>query len=117
MKNNKANVNLIDKSDWDIDEEDFDAHFARLLSKDKKKIENFKKRVIREFNETKSLGAFLEHLKVIAMAERKTAIIAEKTKMKRPNVYRILSKDSNPSFLNLSTIAHNLGINFKAVAV
>jgi DNA-binding phage protein len=46
------------------------------------------------------------------MAERKTAIIAEKTKMKRPNIYRILSKDSSPSFDNIKTNVHNLGFDF-----
>jgi DNA-binding phage protein len=110
----KKEKEVIDTKDWDISPEDYDTRFAKLLSKSPKRIQAFKKRVIREYNETKGTRAFLNHLKVIAMAEQKTAEIAKKTKMKRPNVYRILSKDSNPSFNNLVTIAKSLGIDFNA---
>ena len=105
------NKNAINK-DWNIAPIDFDTHYAKILSKSQKRTNAFKKRVVREYNETKDLSAFLEHLKVIAMAERKIETLAEKTKMKRPNIYRILSKGSNPSFLNLTSIARNLGFDF-----
>jgi DNA-binding phage protein len=101
-----------DKSDWYIEEETFGEHFAKLLSQNPKRIKSFKARVVKEYNETKDLAAFLEHLKVIAIAQKKTAMLAEKTKMKRPNIYRILSKNSNPSFSNVSELAHNLGFDF-----
>jgi DNA-binding phage protein len=102
----------IELADVKIMEEDYDSHFAKFLAENPKRITAFKKRVIKEYNATKDLQAFLEHLKVIAIAEKKTKLISEKVKMKRPNIYRILSKKSNPSFNNLSAIAHNLGFDF-----
>ncbi|MDR1941741.1 MAG: hypothetical protein LBQ47_05385 [Endomicrobium sp.] len=107
MKNKK-----IELKDVKIMAEDYDSHFAKFLAQTPKRIAAFKKRVIKEYNETKDLQIFLEHLKVIAIAEKKTAMLSEKTKMKRPNIYRILSKNSNPSFTNLTAIAHNLGFDF-----
>jgi len=103
---------ILNKSDWHIEEETFGDYFAKLLSKNPKRIKSFKARIVKEYNETKDLAVFLEHLKIIAIAEKKTEILAEKTKMKRPNIYRILSKNSNPSFLNIAKIAHNLGFDF-----
>ncbi|MDR3243636.1 MAG: hypothetical protein LBT79_02680 [Elusimicrobiota bacterium] len=90
--------------DWDLSKEGFDAHFARLLSKDPQRIEKFKIRIIKEYNETQNLAAYLDSLKVIAMAQKKTDQIARLMKMKRPNVYRILSQNSNPSFASLAAI-------------
>ncbi|MDR1195464.1 MAG: hypothetical protein LBL00_03200 [Endomicrobium sp.] len=101
-----------DKKNWHIEEETFGDHFAKILGKDSKRLKSFKARIIKEYNETKDLAAFLEHLKIIAIAENKTALLAEKTKMKRPNIYRILSKNSNPSFSNITAIANNLGFDF-----
>jgi DNA-binding phage protein len=103
---------FIDKSDWHIEDETFGEHFAKLLSKNPKRIKAFRARIVKEYNETKDIAAFLEHLKIIAIAEKKTVILAEKTNMKRSNIYRILSKDSNPSFSNIAEIAHNLGFDF-----
>jgi len=101
-----------DKLNWYIDRETFGEHFAKLLSRNPKRIKAFKAQVVKEYNETKDFAAFLEHLKVIAIAEKKTQILAQKIKMKRPNIYRILSKGSNPSFVNISELAHNLGFDF-----
>ncbi|MDR3112235.1 MAG: helix-turn-helix domain-containing protein [Elusimicrobiota bacterium] len=101
--------------DCKICKEDFATYFAKRLSRDPQHIKSFKKKVVKEYNETKDLTVFLHHLKVIALAEKRTIEIAQKLKMKRPNIYRILSKESNPSFLNLQKIASNLGIKFKAV--
>ncbi|MDR0823097.1 MAG: hypothetical protein LBN20_04890 [Endomicrobium sp.] len=100
----------ISNEDWDIEDESFDAHFAKTLSKDPERIQSFKKRVVREFNETKNYSAYLQNLKLIAIAENKTITIAQKTKMKRSNVYRMLSKQSNPAFNTILTISENLGI-------
>ncbi|MDR2812066.1 MAG: hypothetical protein LBB06_03050 [Endomicrobium sp.] len=54
----------------------------------------------------------MENFKIIAIGEVKTSKIAKERKMKSPNVYRILSKDSNPSFANLSAIVCNLDFGF-----
>lgn len=80
------------------------------------KIMAFKKAVIEEFNETKEMGAFLESLKVIAIAEGNIAELARKSNISRPNIYKILSKDNNPRINSLFAIARNLGIEFNARA-
>jgi DNA-binding phage protein len=110
-------TDILNVEDCRIMSEDFDAHFAKLLSKNPERIKAFKARVVKEYNETKDLAAFLEHLKVIAIAQKKTAMLAQKTKMKRPNIYRILSKNSNPSFANIAELSRNLGFDFFVKAV
>jgi DNA-binding phage protein len=114
LKSKRGNMRKekIDKKDWHIENETFKEHFAKILKENPKRIKSFKTRVVKGYNETKDLAAFLENLKIIAIAEAKTSEIAKERKMKRPNVYRILSKDSNPSFANLSAIARNLGFDF-----
>jgi DNA-binding phage protein len=102
----------IDLKNVKIMREDYDSHFARFLIEKPNRIAAFKKRIVKEYNATKDLSAFLQHLKVIAIAEKKTVLLSQKTKMKRPNIYRILSKGSNPSFNNINAIAHNLGFDF-----
>jgi len=102
----------IDKSDWNISKVDYDTNFARLLSKDSRHLKSYKKKVMKEYNETKDFSVFLEGLKIIAMAERNIPELAKKANIKRPNVYRVLSKDSNPSFNSIKNIAHNLGFDF-----
>jgi DNA-binding phage protein len=80
----------------------------------KKKIESFKKGAIKEFNQTGGIGAFLENLKIIAIAQGNIAELARKSKMPRPNIYRILSGSTDPHISNVMTITKNLGIKFEA---
>ena len=108
MKKNKQ----IDRSDWKLCKEDFSTTFAKILSKNPKRIENYKRYIISEYNKTKELSVFLEQLKTLAKAEG-IAELSKKTKMTRNNMYRFLSKDNNPSFATLINVISNLGIDFK----
>ncbi|MDR3244595.1 MAG: hypothetical protein LBT79_07580 [Elusimicrobiota bacterium] len=106
----------IDKTDCRIDEEDYDITFAKIISENPKKLQAFKKHITQKYNETKNLPIFLEDLKILAIAQGNIAALARKINMKRPNVYRFLSKESNPTFANLITLTNNLGIDFTAHA-
>jgi hypothetical protein len=54
---------FIPTKDWNIDGETFSIHFAKLLSKNPKRIGLFKKRIIKEYNETKDLAVFFRAFK------------------------------------------------------
>jgi putative addiction module killer protein len=112
--NMKKEKEIIDKTDWHIDKEDYDTTFAKIISKNPKRLKVFKKHIIEKYNKTKNLPIFLEDLKIIAVAEGNIAELARKSNMKRPNIYRVLSRDNNPTFEKVSIIAHNLGIDFVA---
>ena len=101
----------IDKTDWSITIEDFDTTYARSLSKNAKRLEAFKKRIINDYN--KNIAIFLQNLKITAMAEKKVSELAKAAKVDRSSVYKILSKDANPSFYSVVSFAHNLGIDFR----
>jgi probable addiction module antidote protein len=108
MKKNE----YIDKSGWKLDKEDFSTFYAKILSKNPKSIARYKKYIIAQYNKTKELPVFLEQLKILAKAEG-IAALAKKSKITRNNIYRFLSKDSNPSFQTLMNVISNLGIDFK----
>ncbi|MDR2437260.1 MAG: hypothetical protein LBD17_04240 [Endomicrobium sp.] len=103
----------IDKTDWSIAKEDFDTTYARSLSKNAKRLEAFKKRIINDYNKNKNVAIFLGNLKIAAMAEKKVSELAKAAKVDRSSVYKILSKDANPSFYSVVSFAHNLGIDFR----
>jgi DNA-binding phage protein len=103
----------IDKTDWGIAIEDFDTTYARSLNKNTKRLEAFKKRITNDYNKTKNTAIFLENLKIVAMAEKKVSELAKTAKVERSSVYKILSKEANPSFYTVVSLAHNLGMDFR----
>jgi DNA-binding phage protein len=74
-----------------IAKEDFDTTYAKSLSKNAKRLEAFKKRIINDYNKTKNINIFLNNLKIIAMAEKKVSELAKAAKVDRSSVYKILS--------------------------
>jgi DNA-binding phage protein len=108
---------IIDKKDWTIDSEDYNTTYAKILSKNPERLQTFRRHTIEKYNKTKDLAIFLEDLKIISIAERNIATLARKCNMKRPNIYRFLSKDSNPTFTNLLAVVNNLGMDFELKAV
>jgi probable addiction module antidote protein len=120
MKKNKYDLSNITFEEikkqglWKLSKIPLNVTIAKHLNTPEK-IEKFRKAIIKEFNETKGLGAFLESLKVIAIAEGNIAELARKSKISRPAVYKLLSKDNNPRINTLMNISHNLGVDFKAV--
>jgi DNA-binding phage protein len=97
----------------EIVKEDFNTTFAKSLSKNTKRLEAFKKRIINDYNKTKNIHIFLDNLKIVAMAEKKVSELAKAAKVDRSSAYKILSKDSNPSFYSVVSFAHNLGLDFR----
>ena len=95
-----------------ISENDFDTRYAKYLREDPEMIKAFKKRIVADFNKTGDLAIFLNNLKILAMAGN-VAELARETGIKRPNVYKTLSKKNNPSFATVRKIAAMLGINVR----
>ncbi|MDR3257044.1 MAG: hypothetical protein LBT18_05340 [Endomicrobium sp.] len=114
---NKVTVDNLEASGlWKISKTDFNTTYAKYLSKEQDRIKKYKKYIINEFNKTQELAVFLENLKILAKAEG-IANLAKKSSMKRNNIYRFLSKENNPTFANLLTITHNLGMDFRLSAM
>ena len=101
--------------DFEIAKEDFDTSYAKILKKDSKRRAAFKKRIIADFNKTHNLPVFLMNLRILAMAGNMTELAA-KSEVKRPNVYRMLSRNANPGFASLITLTQNMGIGFQFVS-
>ncbi|MDR1194911.1 MAG: hypothetical protein LBL00_00360 [Endomicrobium sp.] len=95
-----------------IAKDDFDTMFAKTLAKDEKKLKEFRELIVKDFNETRDNAAFLRNLKIFAMAQGKVPALAKKTKVNRATIYRMLSKNSNPLFYSVTSLAHNLGFDF-----
>lgn len=66
-----------------------------------------------DFNKTHNLEVFLNNLKILVMAGNVSAF-AKKVKIQRPNVYKALNPQGNPSFATIMTITDNLGISLNA---
>jgi hypothetical protein len=56
------------------------------LSKNAKRLETFKKRIINDYNKNKNVAIFLENLKIAAMAEKKVSELAKSAKVDRSSV-------------------------------
>ncbi|MDR1244996.1 MAG: hypothetical protein LBJ98_03350 [Endomicrobium sp.] len=113
----KKDIDKIDNLDWDIATEDFDTTYAKILSKNPERLKAFKKRTIDDYNKTKNVPLFLSNLKIIAMSERKMRELAKVTKIERSSVYKILSREANPSFCTIVSLAHNLGMDFRLSSI
>jgi DNA-binding phage protein len=113
---NNMTIDDIDKSGLlKISKEPLNSIVAKSLTTPAK-LKKFKEAAIEEFNETKEIGTFLESLKVIAIAEEKIDAGEKKTNIERSNIYRALSNEKEPCISKLINIAHNLGIDFKAIS-
>jgi len=84
------------------------------LKEHPEKLRSYKKHIVYEYNKIKDTALFLESLKIVARAEGKVTKLARSARVERTSVYRMLSKKANPSFHNIITFAHSLGINFNA---
>ncbi|MDR3243302.1 MAG: hypothetical protein LBT79_00975 [Elusimicrobiota bacterium] len=97
--------------------EDYTTYYAKYLKENPAQLKSYKKHIIKEYNKTKDMPLFLEGLKIVAQAEHKATKFAKVSKkVDRTSVYKILSKEENPTIYNLLTAANNLGIGFNAYA-
>ncbi|MDR1418676.1 MAG: hypothetical protein LBI80_05965 [Endomicrobium sp.] len=106
-------IENIKLEDAKIIKTDFFEDYAKSLKKNPKKLESYKKHIMSEYNKNKDTALLLQGLRIVAMAEGKISTLAKKTKIERTSVYRMLSKNANPSFHNVISFAHILGIDFK----
>ena len=95
-----------------IAKDDYNTRYGKELANNPEELKCFKKYAIKEYNKTGNLGVLLENLKIIAIAKG-IKQVAQKSDMKRPNMYNFLSKESNPTYANLIKVAGNLGLEFK----
>ncbi|MDR1941407.1 MAG: hypothetical protein LBQ47_03690 [Endomicrobium sp.] len=105
----KTTTDEIAADDAKIMKGDFFEYFAKLLKKDPEHLKSYKKHIVDEYNKDHDTALFLSGLKTIAMAEGKISKLAKEAKVERTSVYRMLSKDNNPSYANVVTFAQALG--------
>ncbi|MDR0822291.1 MAG: hypothetical protein LBN20_00725 [Endomicrobium sp.] len=113
MKNNKEDFIITDE-DVKIDGIDFSEKYARHLKNHPDELKYYKEHISKEYNQTRDKNLLLEGLKIVAMAEGKVSDMAKNANVKRTSVYRMLSKDANPSFDSIVSFAGDVGINFNA---
>ena len=112
-----------EKKDFEITAEDvkistldFTEYYAKCLRENPKELAAYKKHAVKKYNETGDVQLLLESLRIIAMAEKKITYMAKQAKVERSSIYKMLTKNANPSFHNIVSFANTLGINFKLVA-
>ena len=108
-------IDNIKLEDAEIIKSDIFEDYAKYLKNNPKKLESYKKHIIAEYNKHQDTSLFLHGLRIVAIAEGKISTLAKKAKVERTSVYRMLSKDANPSFHNIILFAHTLGIDFKLI--
>jgi DNA-binding phage protein len=94
--------------------ETYSDFYAKYLKEHPDRLTHYKKYITQEYNKTKDMPLFLEGLKIIAKAEGKVSAIAKKAKVERTSVYRMLSRNNNPTINNLLAAVNNVGIDFSA---
>lgn len=109
-------IDNIKLEDAKIIQTDVFEDYAKSLRKDQKKLEKYKKHIVSEYNKNHDTNLLLHGLKIVAMAEGKISTLAKKAKVERTSIYRMLSKDANPSFHNVILFAQTLGIEFRLTA-
>jgi probable addiction module antidote protein len=102
----------IDPKKCIITKDGYNTRYGKQLAKNPTDLKGFKEHAIKEYNETGNLEILLENLKIIAIAQNINQV-AQKSHMERPNMYKFLSKESNPTLTNLIKVAGNLGLEFK----
>jgi DNA-binding phage protein len=109
----KIVVEGIKIEDAEIIKTGFFEDYAKRLRKNPRELKEYKKHIIDGYNKTRDTGLFLDSLKIVAMAEGKISNLAKAAKTERSSVYRMLSKNANPSFHSVVSFVHNLGMDFR----
>lgn len=77
--------------------------------KDPKEVEAFLKAALEEDDP----ATFLEMLRILAQTKGGMTVVSKRTKLHRVALYKMLSKDANPSFRNILHILTALGYQVK----
>jgi probable addiction module antidote protein len=115
MKKEKKDFEIT-AADVKVSNSDFTEYYAKLLRDNPKELAAYKKHVVEKYNKTGDAQLLLESLKIIAMTEKKITSMAKQAKVERSSIYKMLSKNANPSFFNVLMFANSLGINFRLTA-
>ena len=95
-----------------IKTEDFFEGFASDIKSNPKKLKEFEKAVNKVYAQTGDIDVILGALKVLACLRGNISKLAKNSKIQRASVYNIFKKGSNPTFRNVASVSHNLGVNF-----
>jgi DNA-binding phage protein len=86
--------------------------FAKKLQDNPKELKAFEKAVNEVYNSSGDVEVILTALKVLAMSKGNIAKLARDSKIERGTVYNLFKRGSNPTFKNVASVSHNLGVNF-----
>ena len=89
---------------------DFNEDFAKSLKNDTKKLSNFIKFIISEYEKDGDFGSFLEGIKIVARATKGMTKISKETNIKRDTLYKAFSKTGNPEARTYFDVLRSIGI-------
>ncbi len=84
-----------------------DYHLEKLS--DPQEAEVYLEVALEDYETDGDFEAFLLALRDVAQARGGITKLAQRTNLNRQNLYKIFSKDGNPSLKTLDTVLHNLG--------
>jgi probable addiction module antidote protein len=90
---------------------DFNEDFAKSLKNNPKKLSNFIKFIISEYEKDGDFGTFLEGIQVVARARKGMTKISKETNIKRDTIYKAFSKKGNPEVRTYFEVLKSIGIN------
>jgi probable addiction module antidote protein len=90
---------------------DFNEDFSKSLKENPKKLSNFVKFIIKEYEKDGDFGSFLEGVKIVARATKGMTRISKETKVKRDTLYKAFSKTGNPETRTYFEVLKSVGIN------
>ncbi len=91
------------------DYNNFDDWAAAMIGSSKKQTDDFLKLALKQFEEDSDTAALLIALRQITKAKGGFAAVAEKTGLTREALYKILSKNGNPTLTTFKNILDALG--------
>ncbi|MDR2427277.1 MAG: hypothetical protein LBD46_08905 [Endomicrobium sp.] len=92
---------------------DFNEDFAKNLKENSKKLSNFIKFIIKEYERDGDFGSFLEGVKIVARATKGMTKISKETNVKRDTLYKAFSKTGNPEAKTYFEVLKSIGINVR----
>lgn len=93
--------------------------FKKYLSeslRDPKEASAYLNAALKNFEEDGDAKTFLLLLRDVAEAQGSLSLLAEKTKLNRQNLYRVLSGKGNPTINTLGSILNSLGLKLEIKA-
>jgi probable addiction module antidote protein len=90
----------------------YDDWVAAVFKDNKKQANHFLEMALKDFSKDGDLPSLLLALRQVAKAQGGIAKLSEKTKYNRESIYKILSKDGNPTISTFYEIVNALGYEF-----